>query len=308
MIFSFRQKFGWRGKIISVFTLLSFVISSLSFPASAVAQSSFAMPAVGTMLHVTPQYAAPVIKGMQVYPDNPLRFDFIVDTGDSDMEGEKLKEVSTKLIKYFLASLTVPEEDLWVNLSPYEEDRIIPENFGYTEMGRDLLTQDYLLKQLTASLMYPEDELGGQFWDTVKQRVKEKYGDIDIPTNTFNKVWIVPDEAEVYVNGDTVFIAKSHLRVMLEEDYLALSENNIARNEVKEVGEIEEVIDDKITSHTSVTSEIIRQIILPHIEQEVNEGKHFAPAPPNLSLYDPLHLVQTQFKQKLFRRSLFRTK
>jgi ABC-type sulfate/molybdate transport systems ATPase subunit len=65
---------------------------------------------------------------------------------------------SSKLIKYFLASLTIPEKDLWVNLShPYEKDRMIArKNLGQTEMGRDMLAQDYILKQLTASLIYPE--------------------------------------------------------------------------------------------------------------------------------------------------------
>ena len=65
---------------------------------------------------------------------------------------------ASRLIKYFFAALTVPEKDLWVNLSPYEKDRIAPVAFARTEMGRDLLAQDYLLKQLTASLMYPDGE------------------------------------------------------------------------------------------------------------------------------------------------------
>jgi hypothetical protein len=39
---------------------------------------------------------------------------------------------------------------------------MVPDNFAMTEMGRDLLAQDYLLKQFTASLMYPEDDLGKQ--------------------------------------------------------------------------------------------------------------------------------------------------
>ncbi|MCK5579962.1 MAG: hypothetical protein KAJ18_01670 [Candidatus Omnitrophica bacterium] len=71
------------------------------------------------------------------------------------------------------------------------------------EMGRDLLAQDYLLKQLTASLMYPEDELGKKFWDRVYAKAKEKYGHTNIPMDTFNKVWIVPEKAVVYENGDT---------------------------------------------------------------------------------------------------------
>ena len=30
-------------------------------------------------------------------------------------------------------------------------------------MGRDMLAQDYILKQLTASLIYPEKDLGKDF-------------------------------------------------------------------------------------------------------------------------------------------------
>ena len=85
----------------------------------------------------------------------------------------------------------MPEDDLWVNLSPYEKDRIIPEAFGQTEMGRDLLAQDYLLKQLTASLMYPEEELGNKFWKRVYQKAQQMYGTTDIPTDVFNRVFII---------------------------------------------------------------------------------------------------------------------
>ena len=42
-----------------------------------------------------------------------------------------------------------------------------PDNLGQTEMGRDMLAQDYILKQLTASLIYPEKHLGKTFWDEV---------------------------------------------------------------------------------------------------------------------------------------------
>ena len=87
-----------------------------------------------------------------------------------------------------------------INLSPYEKDRIIPEAFGQTEMGRDLLAQDYLLKQITASLMYPEDAIGKEFWQRIYAEGVKKFGTTNIPVNTFNKVWIVPDKAIVYEN------------------------------------------------------------------------------------------------------------
>ncbi|MBI3602070.1 MAG: hypothetical protein HY209_04180, partial [Candidatus Omnitrophica bacterium] len=112
-------------------------------------QEEFRLPAPGVMVHLSPEFNPPILKGIKVHPDNPFRFDFILDKGDSPAGHEQLKDESAKLIKYFLASLTIPEKDLWVNLSPYEKDRIIPNSFGLTEMGRDLLAEDYLLKQIT---------------------------------------------------------------------------------------------------------------------------------------------------------------
>ncbi len=103
--------------------------------------------------------------------------------------------------------------------SPYEKDRVIPEQFGQTEMGRDLLAQDYMLKQLTASLMYPDEELGEEFWKHVYAKAQAEYGTTEIPMNTFNKVWIVPERAEVYVHEQNVFVVDSYLKVMMEEDY-----------------------------------------------------------------------------------------
>ena len=103
------------------------------------------MPEPGTRVSLSPQFNPPVLKGLKVHPDNPFRFDFILDVGDGSPVPNKggvtppLQQESLKLIKYFLASLTIPEKDLWVNLSPYEKDRIVPESFGQTEMGRDLL-------------------------------------------------------------------------------------------------------------------------------------------------------------------------
>ncbi|HLF17998.1 MAG TPA: protein phosphatase 2C domain-containing protein [Candidatus Omnitrophota bacterium] len=227
------------------------------------------------------------MKGIKIYADNPLRFDFIIDTGESNLKDEALRLEADKLVKYFLASLTVPKEDLWVNLSPYEKDRIVPEGFGITEMGRDLLAQDYLLKQLTASLIYPEEELGKKFWDRIHQRAYELYGTSDIPVNTFNKVWIVPEKAVVYENGDTAFVVESHLKVMLEEDYLALSQSSDISHQTSEEG--------LTTEDRRLMTEMMREVILPEIEKEVNEGKNFA----NLrQIYNSL-ILATWFKRKL---------
>ena len=230
------------------------------------------LPAPGTMIPLSVSYNPAIIKGITLYPDNPLKFDFIIDPGDDNLQGEILKVEANKLIKYFMASLTVPTDEMWVNLSPYEKDRIIANGLRKTELGRDLLVQDYILKQLTASLMYPEDELGSEFWQRVYAKAQERYGTTEVPMNTFNKVWIVPDKANVYVNENNIFIVDNYLKVMLEEDYMAL-ENNIGRNN-HGVGEIPK---DQVKEISEVSKEVIREIIIPEIEREVNQGRNFAP-------------------------------
>src|SRR3989338_27938 len=151
-------------KIFSGFIALTFFTSVILPPTPVFAQTVLNLPVPGTMVPPSSGFAPALMTGITIHPDNPLRFDFIMDRGQSGLADEPLKEEYTKMIKYFMASLTVLEDQMWVNLSPYEKDRMIAEGLGKTEMGRDMLAQDYLLKQLTASLLYPEKELGKKFW------------------------------------------------------------------------------------------------------------------------------------------------
>ena len=235
------------------------------------------LPPVGTMVPLSDPYAPVLIKGVKVFPEEPFRFDFMVDAGEGKVDDEELRVESSRLIKYFLASLTVPEEDLWVNLSPHEANRVIPEKFGVTEMGRDLLAQDYLLKQITASLMYPEQELGEEFWSRVRERAYAEYGVTDIPVSTFNKVWIVPAESVVYENTETntAFVVEARLKVMLEEDYLAMANGEEQRAKSLELNNQNagsHVFNSQPYAHTT---ELIREIFIPEIEREVNAGANF---------------------------------
>jgi len=245
--------------------IVSFIGSSLYMP-QAYANDLPSMPTPGMIVHLSPEFTPALLKGIVIHPENAFKFDFIVYKGDKILIDSEKKEEYTKLIKYFLASLAIPDEDQWVNLSPYEKDRIIKDDFGKTEMGRDLLAQDYLLKQMTASLIYPQEKLGQKFWDEVYDRAYKKFGTTQIPVNTFNKVWIVPDEADIYEKGNVAYLYKNHLKVMLEEDYLSLK---------KHAG-ITSIPAEPNDFHT-IGSQVVREIILPALEKEVNENKNFAP-------------------------------
>jgi len=262
-------------RLMSCFIVLTFILSSVLIPNQAYAQFApntvLNLPVPGTLLNVTTGFQPALIKGIMTHPENPLEFDFIVVQGDNKLSGEVFNEEARNMIKYFLAALTTPEDEMWVNLSPYEGGRIIPAGFGTTEMGRDLLAQDYILKQLTASLMYPEDKLGGEFWKRVHKKAQALYGTTDIPMNTFNKIWIVPKSAVIYQKGSNAFVVENKLKVMLEEDYIALNAN-IGN---KQFG-ADQVNKDEAEVISGVTSEIVREVLIPEIEHEVNYGQHFA--------------------------------
>ena len=162
-----------RTPFVHIFILLAFLLNTFG-PLPIARADLFRLPAPGVMVQLSPSFNPPILKGIKVDPNNPFHFEFILDQGDSAASSLGQRSEATKLIKYFLASLTIPENDLWVNLSPYEKDRIIPQSFGLTEMGRDLLAEDYMLKQITACLIYPEGEIGKKFWKRIYKESQAK--------------------------------------------------------------------------------------------------------------------------------------
>jgi len=202
-----------------------------------------------------------LVKGLVVHPDKPLNFDFIVDSGNDSPDPAVVKEQSQKMAQYFLAAITVPEDQLWVNLSPYEKDRVIEQELGQTVLGRDMLAQDYILKQLTSSLIYPEKGLGKEFWDRVYAQVQARFGTTDVSINTVNKVWIMPEKAEVFEEGNAVYVTQAKLKVLLDSD---------------RVGRDKNVSDVSSEEKSSVAQAVMREVIIPAIEKEVNEGRNFA--------------------------------
>ena len=272
-------------RIVSGFVGIAFLCNTV-LPGYVWAQG-FRLPAPGVMIPLSQPIDPPVLKGIKVNLDNPFHFDFIMDKGDSALNDVQLKDESNKLIKYFLAGVTTPGKDLWVNLSPYEKDRIVPEAFGKTEMGRDLLAEDYILKQITASLLYPEGETGKKFWKRVYEQAAARFGTTDIPVDTFNKVWIAPEKAVIYENSKTgtAYITESRLKVMLEQDYVSL------QNHAGISGTVQ--IKDKEANQLG--SQIVREIIIPELVKEVNEGSNFAQL---RQVYNSL-ILSTWYKKKI---------
>jgi len=253
-------------KSTAAITAAVFFVNAFCFSVAAVyAQEPSSLQTPTAVLGLSSAYAPPLLKGVRIYPDQPFRLDFVLDKGTGTETPDALKEESARLIKYFLAAVTVPESDLWVNLSPYEKNRIVPDGFGVTEMGKNLLEQDYVLKQITASVVHPEEQTGKEFWRRVYAEARKRYGKDTVPLDTYNKVWIVPDKAEVCEGKDAAYVVESRLKVLLEEDYLAF-----------EKGTADRIGGTSDKGSNTFQSAIFRETVIPIIEREVNEGRNFA--------------------------------
>src|SRR5208283_1524195 len=106
-----------------------------------------------------------------------------------------------------------------------------------------------------------------KFWKRVYEEAEKRYGTTNITVNTFNKVWIVPQKAVVYENAKagTAYVVESKLKVMLEQDYLSLEKHEGMQAEASQGKETNQI-----------GSQIVREVVIPELTKEVNEGKNFS--------------------------------
>lgn len=249
------------------------------------------LPLVKPGVYKKPRHL-PVMRGIEINPENPRALKFYFDPMDKTNVNKK--EIS-RMIRYFFGFLTIPEDALWVNLSPYEKDRIIPDALAQTDIGKDMLLEDYLLKQFTASLTDPNTPHGKKFWDEIHSISYALAQTTKIPINTFNKVWIVPGKTTIYKKGNTCFVKEITLNVMLDEDYQAAKENS--DNGIRFTG------DKKIAAEINKQAkEVFKRRLLPIIEDQINNSVSFAPL---RQLYHTL-ILANYFKRKLKTNALYR--
>lgn len=232
------------------------------------------LPEPTQLVAVSRGFSPSVLKGVKFNHENPLQLEFLIDQQDSQIVSEKTAQ---RLVHYFLAALTVPEGDMWVNLSPYEEDRIVPESLGNTDLGKDMLAQDYMLKQLSSSLTHPDTELGQDYWNGVLGEDMMQ----QVQNSEFNKVWIMPRQADIVEYRSSAYIKDASLKVMTEQDYLAKKENAVDQS-------------------TGNISDIVRDLIIPKLEDDINNGENFSRL---RQIYHSL-ILAAWFKTK-YQRSVF---
>lgn len=252
--------FLWMRKISHCVCMI-LILVLISTSTMVYAQDAFIsqLPQPGKMMGPSPIFTPILMKGLKIDTQHPLNMDVIVDTGHDQQQGEFFQEEMQRNIQYFLAAIGVKEDDLWVNLSVYEQDKIIEHHLSQTALGRDMLAQDYVLKQISSSLIHPQKGLGKDFWKTVYQKMQDRFGTTDIPIDMFQKIWIVPDIAQIYEKENIVYITKARLKLLLASDDMAMLKESLNKNDAQ-----------------NIFDDAMREIIIPMLEQELNEGKTFA--------------------------------
>ena len=236
------------------------------------------------LLARTPAHTPAQLLGIVVRPSDPSWFMPLPHVGDSGLSGEALDAERQRLIGYFYTALAVPGVDMHVNLSVHESSRILPRSLIKAPLGRVLVEQDCLLKQFTASLLHPDTATGREYWRQVRAAARKLGLGDRFPLDTCQKTWIVPGTAtvtqkepgqpfrlplpagfEVKLDDWAAWIESCRMTVMCETDYAAL-------------GKTDSGCDGETHPAMNVAFlDVFREVILPVIEAEVNEGSHFAP-------------------------------
>jgi hypothetical protein len=195
-------------------------------------------------------------------------------------------EAQARFARYLGTILAVPDGRLTVNLSTYEPEATLRESLARTELGHDLMEQDCLLKQYAASLLHPDHPVGRAYWDGMLARARKIAGSDQIPLRAYQKAWVVPGHASVHEKSpDKPFgfafpesfgvretdractVTSCTLDVLCEADYLAVN-HHCAPDGTPGQGRL-------LAEMSDASATLFRELLLPAIKAEVNEGTHF---------------------------------
>ncbi|MDD5347212.1 MAG: hypothetical protein PHT59_01215 [Candidatus Omnitrophica bacterium] len=199
------------------------------------------------------------------------------------------ERLARKSLEYFFVGLAVPADKFWVNLNPNEPDALIDPLLKDTDLGRVILAADLRLKKDVAAATNPQTSvIGRQYWDKIYAKAEELGIEERIPL--VNRVWIAPEEAQVYETAQELAIIKSPLKVCLESEYF---------------GQVPEAEDPRQKALLEFANELMRSMIIPVLAQKVNDSPSYADL---RAVYRALVLAQW-YRERLSQRpdSVLRT-
>jgi len=186
-----------------------------------------------------------------------LRYAFAALAATGDQDPAVGLRAAQQASDSFFVWLGLPPSKFWVNLNPNEPDRIVDAQLGRTDAGRVLLEADLQMKKTVGQLIHPDTPLGAQFWEALDLGGGSCY--------SFRN-WIVPGPATIRSDHGALYILDAPLLVKSESDYVELRGDNSRQT----------ACPPQQQSAEQHNEELFQALILPQLEQAVNEAPEYA--------------------------------
>lgn len=210
----------------------------------------------------------PLVGGITFPMKDPLKigFSLLADAAHKMPTPVEQLELQRRLGRYLNTFLVLTGDQINVTLTPTEDYCRLPELLRHTELGRDMLAQDVVLKHYTTSQLHPSTPHGKAFWDKVNALTSGHRN-----FESCFRVWIVPGNVKVREKtvGDQghVSIEKLGLEVLCEEDYETLRRYRESQRPGAEV--------PRAPEHDAQVVALFKELVVPEIQKEVSSGPRF---------------------------------
>lgn len=219
-----------------------------------------------------------------------LNFDLILkaEKAEGSKPGINIQNATRTGAAAFMTGLAVHDNKFWVNLNPWEVDRIIDEQLGQSEVGRIMLEADLQMKRDFSNYSNPcANETGKALWNLLDkkredlvQRCMNKFpGEIKETSNIIFKPvqrhWIVPDKAFAYSNGSSIYIINASLAINSEPvtDHSSFQVKNQDINTLS--GGCIEELNRSAQEYAEYCKNLEERMIQPHVVADINTDEKY---------------------------------
>jgi hypothetical protein len=232
-----------------------------------------------------------LLKGLKI-SEYANTLNFLIDSGQTGyaVHSPAFELERKRVMDYFWESLAVDGEQQWVNLSPYDSSRMLPEALSGTRLGHDMLAFDLKLKELSASLLHPDSTSGRIYWKELYQRARTIIGTTSLPFQSFHTITVSASKAKVFepqkpwvreapTQAIKDFLSEPYLKAAIVVGYrlqATCEPDSITEARMSGVENNSLKIDQRTAFVSNLAVQVFREVIIPAIEYELNEGEIFA--------------------------------
>lgn len=201
--------------------------------------------------------------------------------GDSAIN---IEDAVTLSLGSFFIGLTIPESEFWVNLNPWEPDRIIEKDLESTDVGRIMLEADLRMKKSFGKYEDPcESDIGEEYWKLLEEKRKDLVKNIVTKYNIeernilfmpVTRHWIVPNKVDAYETDNDIYIINATLSISSEPVYEHSKYNVINQNSLS--NDAKQELDSAAKEYGRYVKELEDKTILPLVVQDVNDDKDYS--------------------------------